>query len=291
MNCHDIEKYVYVYLDEEFDRRDTVEFEDHLRACDRCREVVRAEEHFRVKLRHQLHAARAPLDLRSRILATLDDPDALATHFGDDSGHKVSDHRRYWLSGALVAGIATVAFSALAPHSALQGTELEGTRQAGVVNTASMLPKRVPGSAVEELLGGSTDDFLQDAVNTHQIDPPPHEDGSRTAMERFLETQQGITFMPPLLESYETRLIGVGVVPRGASKVVVYRYDHGGRRVTAIQYPLAASMPVIQNIVMESRRSGYNVVTFGQSEDTLTSIVTDLPVSETLALIGGPQSR
>ena len=44
MNCSDIERYVYVYLDGEFEERELREFEVHTAQCDPCRRRVASEE-------------------------------------------------------------------------------------------------------------------------------------------------------------------------------------------------------------------------------------------------------
>ncbi len=72
MNCDDVRKYEYTYLDGEFDRRDCTEFEAHLAACAPCRTQVTQSARFRDGLRRHLRCDEAPEGLRARVCAGLD---------------------------------------------------------------------------------------------------------------------------------------------------------------------------------------------------------------------------
>ncbi len=73
MNCQDVQKFAYTYLDAEFDGRERGEFETHLRLCVPCRETVERDALFRDMVRAKLGAAVAPCgDLKLRLQARLD---------------------------------------------------------------------------------------------------------------------------------------------------------------------------------------------------------------------------
>ena len=67
MTCSDIGKYVYVYLDGEFNASDQAHFEDHVGECSDCQMMVRQERNFHQALRSKLQMAPAPDYLRRRI--------------------------------------------------------------------------------------------------------------------------------------------------------------------------------------------------------------------------------
>ena len=73
MNCQDVQKFAYTYLDAEFDGRERGEFETHLRMCSPCREVVERDALFRDMVRSKLCATEVPCgDLKARLHARLD---------------------------------------------------------------------------------------------------------------------------------------------------------------------------------------------------------------------------
>ena len=73
MNCQDVQKFAYTYLDAEFDGRERGEFETHLRMCGPCRESVERDALFRDMVRSKLCAAEAPCgDLKARLQTRLD---------------------------------------------------------------------------------------------------------------------------------------------------------------------------------------------------------------------------
>ncbi|MEY3013023.1 MAG: hypothetical protein RIT45_1758 [Pseudomonadota bacterium] len=71
MNCSDVQKYAYTYLDGEFDERDRREFECHLAACAPCRHSVEENAGFRSALRRNLRCDAAGADVRARLDARL----------------------------------------------------------------------------------------------------------------------------------------------------------------------------------------------------------------------------
>lgn len=71
MNCTDVQKYAYTYLDGEFDAREGKEFECHLAACAPCRHHVAENAGFRNALRRNLRCETAGTEVRDRLTARL----------------------------------------------------------------------------------------------------------------------------------------------------------------------------------------------------------------------------
>lgn len=80
MNCQDVQKFAFTYLDGEFDSRERAEFEEHLRLCQTCRQQISRDALFKdMSARHLGLAATAkaphvcPKALRARVCAGLDE--------------------------------------------------------------------------------------------------------------------------------------------------------------------------------------------------------------------------
>lgn len=72
MNCQDVQKFAYTYLDAEFDGRERGEFETHLRLCQPCRATVERDAVFRDLVRDKLCTGVSPCgDLRQKLQARL----------------------------------------------------------------------------------------------------------------------------------------------------------------------------------------------------------------------------
>jgi anti-sigma factor RsiW len=76
MACADVERMLHPYLDGELLGDDCALLEEHLAACDRCREQVAFQARFKADLRARLRAPReAPAHLAARVTAALDQAD------------------------------------------------------------------------------------------------------------------------------------------------------------------------------------------------------------------------
>ena len=78
---------------------------------------------------------------------------------------------------------------------------------------------------------------------------------------------------PPLRENAGSRLLGARVGGRGLVSSVIYEYDIDGSRVTAVQSILPRGWGRQGRFYNAERRDGLTVVTFQQSENVLTSLV------------------
>lgn len=71
MNCQDIQKFAFTYLDCEFDGRERGEFETHLRLCCPCKAAVERDALFREIVRTHLDMPAPPEHVRDRLKARI----------------------------------------------------------------------------------------------------------------------------------------------------------------------------------------------------------------------------
>lgn len=76
MDCREVQKFIYVYLDNEFDDADRVEFDAHLQHCPDCRELVNEEKRFKCFVRKSVKPVCCPSTLRDQITRGLDVADS-----------------------------------------------------------------------------------------------------------------------------------------------------------------------------------------------------------------------
>ncbi len=72
MNCNEINKFSFTYLDGEFEARERGEFETHLRLCPQCRCAVQHDAMFRDVVRDHLDMPAPAGELRNRLRERLD---------------------------------------------------------------------------------------------------------------------------------------------------------------------------------------------------------------------------
>ena len=71
MDCLELRKNLFLYIDNELSPKETRVFREHLEACDPCRRRAAYEERFQDMLRDRLAPSPAPSGLRERILELL----------------------------------------------------------------------------------------------------------------------------------------------------------------------------------------------------------------------------
>jgi mycothiol system anti-sigma-R factor len=284
VNCRDVQKFVYVYLDEEFDKRDSLEFEAHVSQCNECRSMVRAEEHFRLRLKNQLRCQPAPAALRDRIVACLQEVELTSCELAMPHSSAAAPGRRHrlWMGSAIAASLAAIA--AFNSSSTLQGA-LRPSSVEGVASTASL--HAFAGLGLEATLESQA----TEAVHLHKSDLPADVPAPSPQLDHQLRDYFGWSVSPPLPENFETRLMGARFVSFGGAKSVLYTYDHRGRKVSVVQTLIPASEPSLVHArrVIEFRE--LRALLVGQSESVLVSVISDLPVTEAMKLVAmGPQS-
>jgi hypothetical protein len=110
------------------------------------------------------------------------------------------------------------------------------------------------------------------AIGTHlNQNPKSYKENSGRVWESLGAQFRNIE--PPLRETRERRLLGARVEGTGLVASVVYEYDVSGSRVTAIQSILPKGWGSQGRFYNVDRRDGLTVITYQQSEDVLTSLV------------------
>ncbi len=71
MDCAEVQKYLQVFLDGEFDEAERLDVEAHLAGCPTCRQQAELERRFRESVRSRLVAPAAPEALRARVRAAM----------------------------------------------------------------------------------------------------------------------------------------------------------------------------------------------------------------------------
>jgi anti-sigma factor (TIGR02949 family) len=72
MDCTEVLKFIQVYLDGEFDEKDRLEMDEHLKGCLLCGKQVDVERRFRDAIRARIPKPAAPLQLRDRLVEAMD---------------------------------------------------------------------------------------------------------------------------------------------------------------------------------------------------------------------------
>lgn len=280
MKCSDVEKFIYVYLDEEFDRNDSLELEAHLRECKDCRDLCAFEERFRVRLRNQLSVQRAPSSLRDRVMSCISNPPATT----EISGLHAREQSYRWVPMALAASVAAVVFW---PFSL--GMDSSAIRTAGILGIGAPKatgPADAPPSQMTQMTSdpdeasrGIERNVVEEAVETHEDDLPMDVVGDATTIGRYLTTRTLIAMAPPLPETRETRLVGVRVLRTGLRPTAMYTYDHLGRRMTVVQRLIQRQSAPAERLhpsLVGLRRAGRLNVAVLRSEASVSAVVSDM---------------
>jgi anti-sigma factor RsiW len=261
--CSDAERLLEPYLDGEFGDDDRASMENHLSACDACREGAAAAMAFRSELRARLReafapgtpAATAPDSLRRRISAALD--------------AEVERPATWWrriVSPLPVAAMAACVAGALvvfAGHRASDPLVEEAVRKHArdlplEISTASIAPEVIPSMLASRL----------------EFNPKPpafRGDGVRLVGARFSQLHD----WPAAYMRYET--------PRG--RVGLFIIDDPQRRVPEEGHAVRAGPETIW--MMNTR--GYNVAVWRKNE-IVYSLVSDLDEADLVRLVETAQA-
>jgi len=310
MNCVDVRKFVYLYLDGELAAHDRGEFEGHLAGCLECRETVGFEARFRGSLRQALRATDPKPDsaaLRARVEAALVRETVGSIH-ADRGASSVSSWRWVGLPLAAAASLGlVVASGAYLTSRGSSPADIEigpsgSARAANPTRSEAIPPVATASRQVEPAFaapvaasggvspaaftaGGApaggpvrASELAVGLVRAH-ADPLPAEFvGTREEIARYVRAKAPFRSAPPLRESSTIRLLGVRLDHCADEPVVVYYYSVFGKPVTAIQRPngegqeyARASRPITSS----STLGGYHLVHI-DSGDVTTHLVSDL---------------
>ena len=276
MTCHDVQKFVYVYLDGEFGPGDKAEYEAHVADCAPCREAVSAERGFRQTIRTRLQPVLAPPHLRSAIVARLATVEA-------ESRRSAPVPWALRLSPvlALAAAILLVVYW---PRDRRTGAQASPSAQAGFSAASSTGASWGQAPVVTAAYNPSANAGYITAASTsdvRQVDPetamtlqswqhlPVTIQGGEATIRRYLEPRVGFRVAAPLDESVYVRLVGARQVAVGGRPAVLFVYDFGGERVTVVSRPGAEvpGAPALQlqkvgtlTVGQFERAGAYNVV-------------------------------
>lgn len=205
MNCEDIQKGIYVYLDGEFAEPERVDFEGHVRACAECRRKVERERMFIAGVRQAVPRVTAPAGLEERIKAALaaapapDAPSELASRRAQQPARKT-----FWLAAA-----ATLVVSG----------GLTAWRLATPMAAANDAPERIAA----------------EAVATHRSQLPMEVRGSQTQIRQFLEANVPFHVDMTLADDPEAELVGARFTRVDGREAVLLNYAVHGGRVSVLQ--------------------------------------------------------
>jgi mycothiol system anti-sigma-R factor len=290
MNCHDVDKFVYVYLDGEFEQREALEFEGHLESCTSCLERVRFEDNYLKGLRTKIEGIRAPQHLREKILIAITNETERVEEASRERAASFAGS--WWFSGAFATGLLAIIGWQYLSQDALTNNPLTNpdtspVQMAGVtsggldtINNASRLNKsvdrannnRTNSTRQEPLVSLVSTRVTEHAVDNHEslehfeLSQDPH------ILREQLRSSQS-RFAPPLPESTNTRLLGARLNNDGLLPQAIYRYDHMGRRVTAVQSLIPKGWGRVQKSPSVSIQRGHKVLTYQDTTGLITSIV------------------
>ncbi|MCC6624372.1 MAG: zf-HC2 domain-containing protein [Deltaproteobacteria bacterium] len=235
MNCDDIQKGIYVYLDGEFAEPERVDFEEHITACARCRKRVERERGFLVGVRHAVPQVAAPPGLEERIkraLAEAPPPEEVPVARPRPAGRS-----RFWLAAAatlLVSG-------GLAAWQVVAGGG--------------------GGDAVPERIA-------QEAVATHQSQLPMEVRGSLTQIRRFLEGNVPFRVDLAFADDPRVELVGARFTRVDGRDAVLLNYEVDGERLSVLQVAAdsaeaEAAAPAEPELAPSfATQAGFDVATF-----------------------------
>jgi len=285
MKCAEVSKFVYVYLDGEFEPRELAEFEQHVRGCPGCRDLLHFERSFHALLRSRIERPTAPAHLRARIVAALD-----AEVARDSLGARLL---RLPLPVKLVPAVAAAALAALVLWPAGELTVSGGVVPAALTAGAALVaPPAMAAASSDRRL----DDLMSQTVAVHENSQPPEVEGDRSQIEAFAAAQAPFRARPPFRDSPGLRLVGARQARYDGQPAVLYTYQYHGKRVSVLQFAEAATSgsegPRFRRAVFTDRRGPYNLVLLRDREDGLTnSLVSDVDERDLLELIPASYQR
>jgi anti-sigma factor (TIGR02949 family) len=160
MRCDDVQRSVHPYLDGELIENDVVAFDAHVQGCAACRHLVEDEARFKATLRAHLRPTpAAPAELRTRVLAGLDQADAA----GD--GPTVPIYRRVIPFAAVFAAAASM-----------------------VVFLSSVVQPRAGRTAL-----------VEDAIRSHEKHLPVEVGGDAEHVTNWMQGKVAVPVRPPQL--------------------------------------------------------------------------------------------
>lgn len=243
MNCDDIQKGIYVFLDGEFAEPERADFEAHVKACGNCRKKVERERTFLVGVRQAVPPVSMPAGLEARIreaLAAAPAPDELpATKRPDARGAS-----RFWLAAAAIMLLTGGTTAYLLSRS--------DSGDSGAARHEIAAPERLAA----------------EAVATHQSQLPMEVRGSQTQIRRFLEANVPFRVDLAFADDPRVELVGARFTRVDGRDAVLLNYEVDGERLSVLQMaddPTAMTAHVDPGAELPpsfASQAGFDVATF-----------------------------
>lgn len=240
MNCDDIQKGIYVYLDDEFAEPERGDFEDHVRGCGRCRVRVERERTFLRDFRDKIPSVSAPPGLEDRIRAALAAAPPPESTVGELPGRGRSSWVRPWLLAAAAAMLVAI--------------------PAVLIWRLSAAPAGEERVAVEALL-------------THQKDLPMEVRGSQRQIRDFLQANVPFEVELPTSDDGRLELVGARLTRVDGREAVLLNYALDDERLSILQVAAPAVEAPHEDVPPTfSSQAGFDIATF-RKRGVLSSVV------------------
>jgi anti-sigma factor RsiW len=241
MNCDDIHKGIYVYLDGEFAEPERLAFEEHAHACARCRHRVERERRFISGFRAKVPTEQPPAGFEDRIRAAL---------------------------------------AAAPPPEVARAPRASGWSRLSLIAAAAALvvvPSFIAWRLAASGAAGGEQRVAMEAVATHQKDLPMEVRGSQRQIRGFLEANVPFKVEVPPVDDPRIELVGARLTRVDGREAVLLNYEIDGERLSVLQ---VAEPPVAeprQDLAPTfSSQSGFEIATF-KKRGVTSSVVGSAP--------------
>lgn len=246
MDCKEIASYLHLYLDGEFDGKDSAAVEEHLRHCGACRAQVNAEINFQNALRSRMSPPPRISDARRRRITEA------ALGLGQQR------ERRFLLSwpGLLMPAGGLVA--------------------AAVLAVLLMPPTNSP----------EVDGFIQETVAAHESELPVEISGDEASIMAYIRARTRFDPQPPIQHAdaklVGARLTRVG---NQMAVIYRYQYKDHPISVVQTPADATSDDQIKQQLVRFSGERGGHGVTMFENGNYRNAAIADLPSGELLRLV------
>lgn len=226
------------HLDGQLDAVKTLEVEDHIGACETCRERLALDRALRGSLKKAVKTT-APDDVRARMLAAMAGESARQTR--TDAGDQLAEAQGESALDASAGSAATAGSPARRP-SALRHwrTMLPLASAAALVMAWGAAGKQPVASGMSDTMITSSigsDDLLRDFVGQHSHSLPPEQQDPKQV--RQFERYVGVPVRVPQFTGQNAHFVGARLVPL-----------HGGERAAMLQYEVQQTGGGVQRVTV-----------------------------------------
>jgi anti-sigma factor (TIGR02949 family) len=226
MNCADVRKYVFVYLDGEFESAEQREFESHVVSCESCRQCVQSEQQFQRDFKSMMQPVSAPPHLREQIVAGIKQESPSEAPAPEAKSLPLISWSWHFAPVALAAALVAVL---MWPDS--QPVQIETQNLTGSAPIYSS-PSAQQFSAIPVSYSGGSEPVRNTLASYQQLKADVPAQHIAKAM------RQWVSFKPtaPVTDSAEFRLVGARRVRYQGQKAVLFIYSYKEERVSILQY-------------------------------------------------------